>query len=54
MLKNKTIALYRSFELGYELRFQKDGLQYTLTIGNKHLKATFNPEKLITIANLMV
>lgn len=55
-LKDSTRALYRSkFELGYELRFQKNGLHYQLTIGNKkYLKVKYRPETLIRIANSMV
>lgn len=56
LLKDGTKALYRpNFELGYELRFQKNGMQYTLAIGNKKmLKAKFKAKDLLKIANSMV
>jgi hypothetical protein len=52
-LKDGTKALYRpKFELGYELRFQKDGLQYTLAIGNKKsLTKKFKADDLLKAAN---
>ncbi len=55
-LKDGTKALYRTkFEFGYELRFQKNGLHYTLTIGNKKsLMVKYTPETLMRIANSMV
>ncbi|WP_145321641.1 hypothetical protein [Paenibacillus xylanexedens] len=55
-LKDGTKALYRpKFELGYELRFQKNGMQYTLAIGNKKmLKAKFKATDLLKLANSMI
>lgn len=55
-LKDGTKALYRSnYKLAYELRFQKNGLQYALAIGNKKfLKVKYKAETLIQIANSMV
>lgn len=55
-LKDGTKALFRlKFELGYELRFQKNGMHYTLAIGNKkYLKVEFTPEVLIKTANSMI
>ncbi|MGM0885202.1 MAG: hypothetical protein ACQEXQ_29685 [Bacillota bacterium] len=56
LLKDGAKALYRpKFELGYELRFQKNGMQYTLAIGNKKmLKAKYKATDLLKIANSMV
>ncbi|MCA0757262.1 hypothetical protein KP806_19560 [Paenibacillus sp. N4] len=56
LLKDGTKALYwPNFEWGYELRFQKNGMQYTLAIGNKKmLKAKFKAEDMLKIANSMV
>lgn len=56
LLKDGTQALYRpNYELGYELLFQKNGMQYTLLIGNKKLlQAKFNAKDLLNIANSMV
>ncbi|NIK69525.1 hypothetical protein [Paenibacillus sp. BK720] len=55
-LKDGTKALYRvNYDLGYELRFQKNGMQYMLGIGNKkYLKVKYKPETLLKIANSMV
>ncbi len=55
-LKDGTQALFRpNFEQGYELRFQKGGMQYTLAIGNKRLlKKKFKAEDLLMVANGMV
>ncbi|WP_041613281.1 hypothetical protein [Paenibacillus sp. JDR-2] len=55
-LKDGTKALYRvNNNLAYELRFQKNGMQYTLAIGNKkYLKVQYKPETLLKIANSMV
>lgn len=55
LLKNGTKVLYRTrFELGYELRFQHEGMQYTVAIGNKkYLKKRFNVHDLIKIAESM-
>ncbi|WP_175639120.1 hypothetical protein [Metabacillus schmidteae] len=54
-LDDGTRALYRGeFDLGYEMRFQKDGLQYTVVIGNKkELKKKFKAEDLIRIVESM-
>lgn len=54
-LDDGTRALYRGeFDLGYELRFQKDGLQYTVAIGNKkNLKKKFRAEDLKKIVESM-
>lgn len=56
LLKDGTKALYRpKFELGYELRFQKNGMHYTLAIGNKKmLKVKYKATDLLKIANSMV
>ncbi|MGM0884999.1 MAG: hypothetical protein ACQEXQ_28650 [Bacillota bacterium] len=55
LLKDGTKALYRSFDLGYELRFQKKGMHYTIAIGNKRmLKAKYKVTDLLIIANSMV
>ncbi|UNT71716.1 hypothetical protein IQ781_27435 (plasmid) [Bacillus sp. N447-1] len=35
VLKDGTKVLYREFDLAYELRFQKQGINYTVSIGNK-------------------
>jgi hypothetical protein len=55
ILKNGTKVLYRTkFDLGYEIRFQKDGLHYTVVIGNKKfLKKKFTLDDLIQIAESM-
>jgi len=54
-LDDGTRVLYRGeFDLGYELRFQRDGLQYTVVIGNKeNLKKKFRAEDLMKIAGSM-
>lgn len=54
-LDDGTRAIYRGeFDLGYEMRFQKDGLQYTVVIGNKkELKKKFKAEDLIRIVESM-
>lgn len=55
-LEDGTKALYRpKFELGYELRFQKNGMQYTLAIGNKKmLKTKYKATDLLKLANSMI
>ncbi|WP_245823516.1 hypothetical protein [Metabacillus halosaccharovorans] len=54
-LDDGTRALYRGdFDLGYEMRFQKDGLHYRVAIGNKkYLKKKFQAEDLIEIVESM-
>ncbi|WP_258209600.1 hypothetical protein [Paenibacillus radicibacter] len=54
-LKDGTKILYRTkFDLGYEIRFQKDRMHYTVTIGNKkYLKRKFSVNDLIKIAESM-
>ncbi|WP_307545568.1 hypothetical protein [Paenibacillus sp. V4I5] len=54
-LKDGTRVLYRTrFDLGYEIRFQKEGMHYTVAIGNKkYLKKKFTVNDLIKIAESM-
>ncbi|TVY02154.1 hypothetical protein [Cohnella terricola] len=54
-LKDGTKVLYRSkFDLGYEIRFHKEGMHYTVAIGNKkYLKKKFTVNDLIKIADSM-
>lgn len=54
-LKDGTKILYRTkFDLGYEIRFQKEGMHYTVAIGNKkYLKKKFTVNDLIKIAESM-
>ncbi|WP_410982418.1 hypothetical protein [Bacillus cereus] len=55
VLKNGVKVLYRAeFDLAYELRFQKEGVHYTIAIGNKqHLKKKYTVNDLIRIAESM-
>jgi len=54
-LKDGTKVLYRTkFDLGYEIRFQKEGMHYTVAFGNKkYLKKKFTVNELIKIADSM-
>lgn len=51
-LKDGTKVLYNSnFDLGYEMRFQKYGLNYKLTVGKKNLSKKFTVDDLLEIAD---
>ncbi|NRF89851.1 hypothetical protein HQN89_02200 [Paenibacillus frigoriresistens] len=53
-LKDGTKVLYNAnFDLGYEMRFQKDGLNYKLTVGKKNLSKKFTVDDLLKIADSM-
>lgn len=54
-LKDGTKVLYRTkFDLGYEIRFQKERMHYTVSIVNKkYLKRKFTVNGFINIAESM-
>jgi hypothetical protein len=53
-LKDGTKVLYRSnFDLAYEIRFQKDGLNYKMAVGKKNLNKKFTVDDLMQIAESM-
>ncbi|MCY9697333.1 hypothetical protein [Paenibacillus alginolyticus] len=53
-LKDGTKVLYNAnFDLGYEIRFQKDGLNYKLSVGKKNLSKKFTDDDLLKIAESM-
>ncbi|OCT13337.1 hypothetical protein A8709_03535 [Paenibacillus pectinilyticus] len=53
-LKDGTKVLYHAnFDLGYEIRFQKDGLNYKLAVGKKNLSKKFTVDDLLKIAESM-
>lgn len=53
-LKDGTKVLYNAnFDLGYEIRFQKDGLNYKLSVGKKNLSKKFTVDDLMKIAESM-
>jgi hypothetical protein len=53
-LKDGTKVLYNAnFDLGYEIRFQKNGLNYKMAVGKKNLSKTFTIDDLMKIAESM-
>ncbi|QGQ99421.1 hypothetical protein EHS13_33450 [Paenibacillus psychroresistens] len=53
-LKDGTKVLYRAnFDLAYEIRFQKDGLNYKMAVGKKNLSEKFTVDDLMQIAESM-
>jgi hypothetical protein len=53
-LKDGTKVLYRAnFDLAYEIRFQKDGLNYKMAVGKKNLNKKFTVDDLMQIAESM-
>jgi hypothetical protein len=52
--KDGTKVLYNAnFDLGYEMRFQKDGLNYKIQVGKKNLSKKFTLDDLMQIAESM-